>query len=251
MSAYLSPIGGAGWQFFANDGEVLAGGKLYTYVAGSTTPQSTWTDSTQAVLNANPLILDSSGRPSTEIWLTAGTNNYKFVLKDEDDVQLGSWDNITGISTSNSIQSEWVASELVVTYVSASSFSAPGNQTSVFLTNRRVQYFLGSGTFYGSVVSSNFSAGVTTVVVAADSTALDNTLSGVNYGYLTPVDTSIPAQYIKQGDNIDGTPIGQSVPAAGTFSTLTSANVNITGGSISGIAGFSVPDYLKLNQGVQ
>jgi hypothetical protein len=36
MAVLLSPLGGAGWQFFNNDGTVLSGGKLYTYAAGTT-----------------------------------------------------------------------------------------------------------------------------------------------------------------------------------------------------------------------
>jgi hypothetical protein len=45
MAVFLSPIGGAGWQFFNNDGTVLAGGKLNTYIAGSSTPKTTYTTS--------------------------------------------------------------------------------------------------------------------------------------------------------------------------------------------------------------
>ena len=68
MAAYLSPIFGAGAQLFNNQGIVLAGGKIWTYQAGTTTPLGTWTDSTQVVVNANPIILDSAGRPPNEIW---------------------------------------------------------------------------------------------------------------------------------------------------------------------------------------
>lgn len=50
-------------QFFNpnNSGAPAAGYKLFTYIAGTTTKQATWTDSTQTVQNANPIILDSSG----------------------------------------------------------------------------------------------------------------------------------------------------------------------------------------------
>ena len=43
MAVNLSPIGGACWQFFDNNGAPLTGGKLYTYAAGTTTPQATYT----------------------------------------------------------------------------------------------------------------------------------------------------------------------------------------------------------------
>ena len=42
MAVNLSPIGN-GFQFFTTTGLPLAGGYIYTYVAGSTTPQTTYT----------------------------------------------------------------------------------------------------------------------------------------------------------------------------------------------------------------
>jgi hypothetical protein len=99
MAVSLSPIGGAGWQFFDNNGAPLTGGKLYTYAAGTTTPQATYTTVSGATAHANPIILDSAGRVSAggQIWLTVGLS-YKFVLKTSVDVQIWSADNITGIS---------------------------------------------------------------------------------------------------------------------------------------------------------
>jgi len=96
MAVYLSPIGGAGWQFFNNDGTVLAGGKLYTYIAGTSTPKTTYTTSAGNIAHANPIILDSSGRvPGGEIWLTSGT--YKFSIFTSANVLIGTFDNISGI----------------------------------------------------------------------------------------------------------------------------------------------------------
>lgn len=96
MSANLSCVYGAGAQLFTNQGVVLAGGKLYTYVAGSTTPAATYTDSTGTVPNSNPIVLDSAGRPPQEIWLLYGTA-YKFVVKTSADVTVATYDNITGV----------------------------------------------------------------------------------------------------------------------------------------------------------
>lgn len=252
MSAYLSPIGGAGAQFFTNQGVVLAGGKIYTYMAGSTTLQATWTDYLQSVQNANPIILDSAGRPPNEIWLQAGTNNYKFVITDSNNVTLGTYDNVQGInSAATANSSEWATSGLSVTYVSLTQFSVSGDQRLLFPVNRRVQYFLGSGTFYGYVFAVSYNGtSTTTVTIAPDSTNLDSTLTGVNYSILNSVNVSVPNQYMKKGDPIDGTVIGGVTPAAGTFSTLTSNNVVITGGTISGISGFSVPDFFYKSLGV-
>jgi hypothetical protein len=93
----LSALAGAGQQFFDNNGNPLTGGKLYSYAAGTTTPQTTYTSASGATAHTNPIILDSAGRVATgEIWVTAG-QNYKFVLKTSTEVTLATWDNITGI----------------------------------------------------------------------------------------------------------------------------------------------------------
>jgi len=78
-------------QFIDANGNPLAGGKLYTYAAGTTTPLATYTTYAGTVANANPVILDSAGRAS--VWLSAAS--YKFVLKDSTDVLVYTTDNIS------------------------------------------------------------------------------------------------------------------------------------------------------------
>ena len=95
MAVNLSPIGN-GFQFFTTTGIPLAGGKIYTYQAGSSTPLATYTDNTGATANANPIVLGTDGRPATEIWLTYGYN-YKFILKTADDSTIQTYDNLYGI----------------------------------------------------------------------------------------------------------------------------------------------------------
>ena len=63
-------------QFFDNYGRPVSGGKLCTYAAGTTTPLATYTDSTAATPNSNPVMLDGSGRAAIFIEGQA----YKFVL---------------------------------------------------------------------------------------------------------------------------------------------------------------------------
>jgi len=72
-------------------GEPLVGGKLYTYIAGTTTLQATYTDSTAGAANTNPIILDSRGE--ADVWL--GGAIYKFVLRDADDALIWTVDNIS------------------------------------------------------------------------------------------------------------------------------------------------------------
>jgi hypothetical protein len=97
MSVILSPFAGAGAQFFTNSGNVLTGGKIYTYAAGTTTPQQTYTSFSGVTLHSNPIILDAAGRvPGGEIWLSEDIS-YKFVLKDSNDVLIGTYDNIDSL----------------------------------------------------------------------------------------------------------------------------------------------------------
>ena len=97
MSAFLAPLFGAGWQGFDNQGNVLAGGKLYTYQAGTTSPYATWSDFGLTIPNGNPIILNSAGRPSSEIWFDS--SSYKVVLTDTNNNIIGTWDNLVGMGS--------------------------------------------------------------------------------------------------------------------------------------------------------
>jgi len=93
MAISLSLYAGAGAQFFDNNGVPLNGGLVYTYGAGTTTPVSTYTSSSAATNNTNPIVLDSAGRTPAQIWLTAGAS-YKFVLQTSTGVLIKTDDNI-------------------------------------------------------------------------------------------------------------------------------------------------------------
>lgn len=79
-------------QFFDDNGDPLAGGKLYSYIAGTTTPLATYSDN-EVTPNTNPVILDADGR--ADVWL-ASSSVYKFRLDDSNDVTLWTVDNISG-----------------------------------------------------------------------------------------------------------------------------------------------------------
>lgn len=100
MTVILSPLAGAGWQFFDDSGVPLAGGKLYTYDAGTTTPRATYTSASGATPNTNPIILDAAGRVPSEVWLTTNVN-YKFILKTSTDTTLWTSDDIAGVPASS------------------------------------------------------------------------------------------------------------------------------------------------------
>lgn len=81
-------------RFFDANGLPLAGGFLYSYAAGTTTPLTTYTDQSGLTPNANPVVLDSEGYAN--VWL--GANSYKFVLYDANNNLQFTEDNVVSIS---------------------------------------------------------------------------------------------------------------------------------------------------------
>jgi len=79
------------FQALDDNGDPLSGGFVYTYVNGTTTDKATYTTATLAVENANPVVLDTRGEAT--IYLSG---IYTIVLKDSDDVQIWSLDNVEG-----------------------------------------------------------------------------------------------------------------------------------------------------------
>jgi hypothetical protein len=72
-------------------GSALVGGKLQSYLCGTTTPSSTYADYTGTVANANPVIMDGSGEAN--VWLDPAIC-YKLVLKTSADVVIWTLDGI-------------------------------------------------------------------------------------------------------------------------------------------------------------
>jgi hypothetical protein len=79
MTAVISPP--MFLQFVRPNG-VAAGYKLFTYIAGTTTKQATYTDSSMGVSMSNPIVLDANGAAS--FWLDP-TKGYKYVLAPAND----------------------------------------------------------------------------------------------------------------------------------------------------------------------
>jgi microcystin-dependent protein len=76
------------FKAFDSSGNLLSGGLLYTYEAGSSTPKTIYSDYAMTVPHANPIVLDSNGE--AEIY---GTGGYKFVLKTAAGVTIWTLDN--------------------------------------------------------------------------------------------------------------------------------------------------------------
>ncbi len=190
MSVKLSPIFNS--QIVDASGNPATGWKIYTYVAGSSTPLATYTTSAGNVAQSNPIIIDSLGFPTVgQIWLTAGST-YKLVLTDSNDVVKKTEDNVSGVNDSSISQDEWLDSGVTPTYVSATSFTLVGDQTSAFHVGRRLKCSVTAGTTYSRITASAYGAMTTITVVNDGSLTLDSGLSAVQYGILRNNVLSIP-----------------------------------------------------------
>jgi microcystin-dependent protein len=80
---YAAPTG----KFEAHymNGAPLAGGQVWTYQAGTSTPATTYADQGLTIANANPVILDAAGR--ADLWIPdASVMTYKWVVQDANGV---------------------------------------------------------------------------------------------------------------------------------------------------------------------
>ena len=193
-------------QFFDNNGVPLAGGLIYTYEAGGATSQL-WTFTTSAgdVQNLNPIVLDSTGRPTTEIWLVDG-NAYNLVLTESDGTTvLRACDNIVGIQPTNISGSMgtvvWNVIDASFNYVSSTQFYFAGDWSSDFRQSNRVQYKFTDGSYaYGVVLSSNVSDGNTYVNILPDSVNLSNTVTAMAWS------VAIATNYVVDAGAVGYTP---------------------------------------------
>ena len=99
MTVALSPLF-VGYQVLNHSGLPNAGGFIYVYQAGTSTPAITYTDSSGTIANTNPIQLDAAGYIPDQIWVDPGSS-YKFVVESATGTILGTYDNIPGWSALN------------------------------------------------------------------------------------------------------------------------------------------------------
>lgn len=94
MTAALPPLFDE--QFF-DAGSALAGGKIATYISGTTTDKDTYTDASGSTANTNPIILDSEGRCS--MWLKSDGSAYTLRLMRADNSLVRTFNDVVGIES--------------------------------------------------------------------------------------------------------------------------------------------------------
>lgn len=201
MSGNLAPVLKPKY-FNAGGTAALAGGKLYSFAAGSATPLVTYTDSTLGTPNTNPVVLDANGEAS--VWLDP-TLNYKFILQDSSGVQQWSVDQVAGAPGSALFVPQWSTN---VSYSAGNVVADASGEGILYvsLTNGNLGNALTSAAnwrvYDGKVrtVTSNTSLLVTDSLIRSNTTAgaLTHTLPACS---TTPIGKEIEIKDVGTGGN--------------------------------------------------
>ena len=180
------------FRAFDLNGDPLAGGKLYSYAAGTSTALATYTSSTGLVANTNPVVLDANGE--ADVWFSPV--DYKLILKSSDDVVQWTVDNFSG--SPYPVTDEWLTYVHTWTMVSATQVSTTGDQTSKYPVNSAIRAVCTGGTFYGTITGSSYGGGATTLTAHFESGSFDSGVSASSTIAVGVAATSSPALYYAQ-----------------------------------------------------
>ena len=235
----------SGRQFLDSSGDPYVGAKLFVYTAGSSTKATITKDSAGTSNHANPIILNARGEPADgagaaqAIWQTEGSS-LKLVLAPAGDTDpptsaISSWDNLAGVNDTTLSVDQWVSGD-TPTYVNATSFTIPNDQTSDYHVGRRIKTTNTGGTIYSTIITSAYTS-LTTITVINDSGTLDSGLSAVSYGLISAENSSISVEAVVPvlGANI-ASAAALTYPAYGTYSDVT-GTTTITSFLTSGTVG--------------
>mgnify|MGYP000045784061 FL=1 len=203
-------------RYFSASGLPLSGGKLYTYEAGTTTPQITYTDATETSSNTNPIILDANGE--CDLWM-GGAKSYKVKLTDSADVEQWTVDNVNQSSITSLASADYIENLGITCSVSSNALTI------------NVKAADGSTPSIGNAVrvgfrSSSLSNGLPSLVTIQS--ALSMTVSsGSTLGHTSGVDLYIYVYLI----NNDGV---AEIAVSGTYYTEESAKSTTAEGGAGG-----------------
>lgn len=224
-------------QFLDNSGNPLAGGKVFTYAAGTLTPLATYIDATGVIANPNPIPLDASGSPSngsvqTGIWLS--NNAYRFCVYDLNLVQQYCVDNIVGYLNILNLGNIWTFPQTFAVPVTISAlnnqivFGSVGSQTTLDFPIP-----VGNITVHGPSASTTL-VGRDTVDTLTNKTSVAEQLTSPVINGTTVVDS--PGTYITlQNESAVGTALITLTKIANT-----AGQARIAAPSDTGIIGITV-----------
>jgi hypothetical protein len=220
-------------QFFTIDGEVLAGGSLTFSESGTSTPADTYNGPDLGTANANPVVLDSSGRASTDIW---GDTNYRVVLKDALGAVQWTRDNVEipgggGTSIPSLVSGEFLTNDgTVLSWAEIRQVPDPSGQNNKVLGTDGTSITWVAKPSNGSDGTPGTNAAVT---ASDDSYLIGNGTSGDDLAYMQFGDDSAPAS--------GGHTASKSVTFPASFKDAPRIFVEVSG------SGFASAGYLVMH----
>lgn len=219
--------------FVDGSGSPCVGCTLASYIAGTTTPTPTYTDSAGGGQNTNPIVLGTDG--GAQIWLSNSVS-YKFVLTDSLGTTVWTVDNVPGSQgfgvylplTGGTLTGPLIGTAATFSdIVTGLSFAGAGTGltgTASSLSVGGTAGGLASGAL-GSVPYQS-SAGATTFVGSPTTSGHTFVLSW------QPSGAAIAPTVLDLGTYLASPPaIGGTAPAAGAFTTLNAATSFVLNGS--------------------
>ena len=230
MAVNLSPIGN-GQQFFDNNGQPLNGGLVYTYQAGSTTPLASYTNINGNVANTNPIVLDSSGRTPTDVWLTYGYF-YKFVVKTSAAVTIGTYDNIYGIVGVQASVGTTIPTGVISLWYGAIGSVPTGwylCDGSNGTPDLRSRFVVGAGSTY----SVNATGGSADSIVVSHTHTASSVVTDPGHNHTVNAGANVSNQLVSGGTvNLGATNTGTATTGITVATTITSAGVSGTNANL-------------------
>lgn len=159
--------------FFDANSVELTGGKLFVYLAGTTTMATSYTETDGLVANSNPITLNSRGEVPSGLYVAGGAT-YKLVLAPSTDTDpptspIWTRDNLApiGYVAPTTPSTQWESGGATATRLSNTQFQVTGDYTTVFLVNRRIKCTItaGAGFIVGRITAATFALGVTSMTV--------------------------------------------------------------------------------------
>lgn len=220
QTASLLPMGVS--QFFDNNGNPLSAGKVYTYIVGTTTNKTTWTNGGETVTNTNPITLDAGGKA-----IIYGQGAYRMVVRDRNGNLI--WDAVTSSTGAGGGGASTGDGDLVGTIKPWAGIAAPN------------QYAFA----YGQEVSrTTYSVLLTAITQVANviCTSSSNTLTGLSDTTQIRIGAAIESICVAPG-----TTVASKTSSTVVLSNPSSVSINTTAifypfGNGDGSTTFNLPD---------
>jgi hypothetical protein len=220
-------------QFFDSTGAPLVSGTLSTYVAGTSTPLATYTDSTGLIANSVVITLNTRGEAA--VWL-GSTDIYKFVLKDAAGVLIWTADNIEGQVGLADLTNNTDATKgsALVGYLPAGASAVGTNVQTKLRQTMSVDDFGAVGN--GSTNDYQAIANAQNALVAAGGGTLLFT-QGKTYsiGTVIPMKTGVTYKGGGRGNISAGSPEGAKIVSSSSAIFTNTTNLTIAGVTFDGL----------------